>query len=285
MKPNLFIVGAPKAGTTFLYEKLKSHPELFFPKIKELNYFSFDELMSLSYYKDYKIKDVKKYLNFYKKNTSQKYLIDPSVSYFSFSNVPNKIHDFNPNSKIVIILRNPIKRAFSHHQMDVRMGYSKLDIKSYISLGKKDPHFIQYIQNSLYFENISAFLKVFKRENICILMLEEIELDINKLFSFLEISNDATQQEFGERVNENKVATNFISRYMQKNRDVVSILKMFVPKKTSDYFKQFFYKKGIAKKMDKETYNLLYSCFKNDIENLSSLLNLDLISLWNIKKQ
>ena len=43
-KPNLFIVGAPKAGTTFLYTALMDHPEVFFPKNKEPNHFASEEL-------------------------------------------------------------------------------------------------------------------------------------------------------------------------------------------------------------------------------------------------
>ena len=41
-KPNLFIVGAPKCGTTFLYHYLKQHPEIFFPDFKEPHFFGSD---------------------------------------------------------------------------------------------------------------------------------------------------------------------------------------------------------------------------------------------------
>ena len=56
-KPNLFLVGAPKAGSTFLWTILKEHKDIFFstnPE-KEINYFSYDELNNNSYYRDYKI--------------------------------------------------------------------------------------------------------------------------------------------------------------------------------------------------------------------------------------
>ena len=57
-KPNLFLVGAPKAGSSLLWTMLKEHKDIFFstnPE-KEINYFSYDELIQNSYYKDFKIK-------------------------------------------------------------------------------------------------------------------------------------------------------------------------------------------------------------------------------------
>ena len=73
-KPNLFVVGAPKSGTSFLFEKLKRHKDIFMPETEELNFFSKEELSLHSYYSDYKINSFKKYIELYKTSEDQKNL-------------------------------------------------------------------------------------------------------------------------------------------------------------------------------------------------------------------
>ena len=95
-KPNLFLVGAPKAGSSLLWTMLKEHKDIFFstnPE-KEINYFSYDELKQNSYYKDYKVKSEYDYLKVFKKGQSVKYLVDGSVSYFAYPTVPKKLYEF-----------------------------------------------------------------------------------------------------------------------------------------------------------------------------------------------
>ncbi|MGY8932505.1 MAG: sulfotransferase, partial [Flavobacteriales bacterium] len=124
-KPNLFLVGAPKAGSSLLWTMLKEHKDIFFstnPE-KEINYFSYDELTHNSYYKDYKVKSEYDYLKVFKKGQSVKYLVDGSVSYFAYPSIPKKLYEFNSDAKIIVIVRDPILRAFSHYNMDKRMGY------------------------------------------------------------------------------------------------------------------------------------------------------------------
>ena len=282
-QPNLFIVGAPKAGTTFLFAALKDHPELHFPKIKELNHFSFDELSVNSYYKDYKIKERKKYLSLYSSAENQKYIVDASVSYFAFPSVAEKLYQFNPDSKIIIALRNPIKRAFSHYQIDKRMGHAEESFMSYIAGHKNDPHYLQYVQNSLYFENISNYLKYFKRENIHILLLEKIEAELDGLYQFLGIERIDSSVTTDTVVNANKAPRNSVARYLQKNRKLVSALKFVVPKKLINGFKNVLYKPAPKTTIDKESAIFLYNCFRNDIQSLSDLINVDLFQLWDLK--
>jgi hypothetical protein len=284
IKPNLFIIGAPKAGTTFLFEKLKNSNDFFFPKLKELNYFSFNDLNEKSYYNDYKVNTLDKYLSFYKNTESAKYIIDGSVSYFTSENALKDIAGFNPESKIIIILRNPIQRAFSHYQMDKRMGYATKNFKDYLK-DKSDRHYHEYIENSLYFQNIKIATKYFSAKNIIILTLEEISKNLDRLSSFLELNLETiSEKDLGEKINENKAPKNFLGRMMQKNRKLVSILKIFIPKKISDKIKSPFY--GDAKKefITEEEYSLIYNILREDIENLSLYLDVNLIEFWKINK-
>jgi hypothetical protein len=284
IKPNLFIIGAPKAGTTFLFEKLKNSNDFFFPKLKELNYFSFNDLNEKSYYNDYKVNTLDKYLSFYKNTESAKYIIDGSVSYFTSENALKDIASFNPESKIIIILRNPIQRAFSHYQMDKRMGYATKNFKDYLN-DKSDRHYHEYVENSLYFQNIEIAKKYFSAKNIIILTLEEISKNLDRLSTFLELNLETiSEKDLGEKINENKAPKNFLGRMMQKNRKLVSILKIFIPKKISDKIKSPFYEDAKKEFITEEEYSLIYNILREDIENLSLYLDVNLIEFWKINK-
>ena len=122
MKVDFFIVGAPKAGTTSLYHYLNEHLEVEMSSQKEPDYFSDDALQEQGlYYGKNRIDTLDKYNNLFV-NHQAKLRGEGSVSYFFYDDVPNKIKKYNPDSKIIIMLRNPIDRAFSHYLMDYRLG-------------------------------------------------------------------------------------------------------------------------------------------------------------------
>jgi len=269
-KPNLFIIGAPKSGTTLLYNKLKNHPELFFPKIKELNYFSYEYLNKYSYYKDFKIKSEKKYLSFFKNGYNKKYLIDASVSYFTFHDIPNKIKKFNPEAKFIIMVRNPYKRAHSHYLMDKRMGYADNSLLHYL----KEPtsfHYRQYIFNSQYEKQYKNYEKIFESKKILILELENIHKDYKKIFSFLKIK--PFYVDFTEKVNENKISKNFIGDFTLKNRGLIEKIKLIIPTKVSKYLKKTIYSKGEITPIRKDEAIELKNLIKKDYKKFKTTLN------------
>ena len=246
-KPNLFLVGAPKAGSSLLWTMLKGHKDVFFttnPE-KEINYFSYNELSMNSYYKDYKIKSEKEYLKAFKNGQKAKYLADGSISYFAYASIPKKLYDFNSEAKIVIIVRDPIDRAFSHYKMDKRMGYATAPFLEYlINKDNKYDQFInQYIENSLYFKKTNNFLEYFDEDQIFVMRLEEIETDFAQLCRFLDIENlfDITSK---QTINPNKIPVNIISRTLQHNRYLATMLKKVIQQKVIRYLNPFLYKKA-----------------------------------------
>ena len=277
-KPNVFIVGAPKAGTSFLWDKLRKHQEVFFsinPE-KELNYFADKELQKESYYKYYRIKDETKYLQCFSAAKLERSIVDGSVSYFAYPAVPQRIYNFNPNAKIVIILRDPIKRAFSHYQMDKRMGYATQPLVEYLKRPLAYPaHYHQYINNSLYARNIKNFLKVFGEKQVLILWLKEIGTgDFESLYNFLEIKKDILFIDSIEAINKNKVPRNFISRILQHNRRFTTRLKKVIPKRVVKLFENFLYKEAEKVEMTKTEEEALRFCLESDIQETKSMYNL-----------
>ena len=122
MKVDFFIVGAPKAGTTSLHHYLNEHPEIEMSTQKEADFFSDESLQKQGlYYGKNRIDTLEKYHNLFPSIQEKKYG-EASVSYLFYEDVPKKIKEYNSNGKIIIMLRNPVERAFSHYLMDYRLG-------------------------------------------------------------------------------------------------------------------------------------------------------------------
>ena len=118
--PNLFIVGAPKAGTSSLYEYLKKIPGIYMSPIKEPHYFDIQTIPTN--HKLNPIRDKKKYLSLFKKVKDEKIVGEASPGYLSDPQAPKLIHQVSPNARIIISLRNPVQRAFSEYLMYVNYG-------------------------------------------------------------------------------------------------------------------------------------------------------------------
>lgn len=111
---NLFIIGAQKCGTSTLFDNLVKHKNIYGGEIKEKNFFSHDGL--------YK-KGVDVYHNMYpnlsilKKTPKNSYFLDASPSYLSQKDAAHKIFKYNPKAKFIVMMRNPVDRAFSAWNM------------------------------------------------------------------------------------------------------------------------------------------------------------------------
>ena len=139
MKVDFFIVGAPKAGTTSLYYYLNEHPEIEMSTQKETDFFSDSAIQKQGlYYGKNRIDTEEKYNGLF--NTQKKDVIfgEGSVSYLFYPTVAQEIKAYNPIAKIIIMLRNPIDRAFSHYLMDYRLGLVSDSFEDIIN--KKSKH-------------------------------------------------------------------------------------------------------------------------------------------------
>ena len=281
-KVDFFIVGAPKAGTTSLYFYLNEHPQIEMSSVKEPDYFSNKEMQTQNlYYKKQRIDTLKKYNALY---SEKKNLVrgEASVSYLYYNGVPKKIFEYNTKSKIIIMLRNPVERAFSHYLMDKRLGYISENFETIINQKYSDKKlnlfYQQYIELGKYTEQIKRYFDVFRSENILFIDYDDFvsrtSQEIDKVYSFLNIDNSATSQV-------NKI----YNSYTNPNNKIVSYLYSFVfLRSVANYFFSALIKEKILRLffvhsekpvLIKESRNLLINYFSKDINNLSKLLNKD----------
>lgn len=227
-KANLFIVGAMKAGTTFFTEILSQHPQVYLSPIKEPHYFinSLPEnlyepsrFFSVENYfaKDYPgplhIAKVEK-LDHYQKlfsmaSEAHLYRAEASTAYLHAPESAGLIHEYNPNAKIIILLREPLKRAFSHYNMDKGLGRVKKEFDTLITeeivkYNNASLPWNSYLGMSFYMNPIQKYRSLF--DNVLVVNFEDLTKDKKKTLKlvsdFLNISEFTIKDV--ERTNETK---------------------------------------------------------------------------------
>jgi len=175
-RPNLFIVGARKCGTTSLYHYLKSHPRVFMSAVKEPHYFSSDLGFQLHLYRT-----LDEYLSLFQKAKPHHACVgEASTSYFDSKIAAGRIEAMNPKSRIVIMLRDPVDYLYAFHNELLFRGrigeadFGKALDKPQAAVGGR----IDYRQMVREWpENIRRFLKLFGRMRVHVIVFEDFIKD------------------------------------------------------------------------------------------------------------
>lgn len=174
MKPNFLIVGAAKSGTTALYKYLKEHPEIFMSSIKETHFFAkkyknlpfegpYDDGFGSNTLQDLSLKE---YYKLFDNASKYKMVGEVSPDYLYYNDCAQDIKKHLGDIKIIIILRNPIERAFSAYSHLLRDGKEDLSFKQGLKKEnyrmKKNWDYIYHYKNvGLYFEQVKKYLEEF----------------------------------------------------------------------------------------------------------------------------
>lgn len=175
--PTFLCIGAPKCGTTWLYDCLKQHPDVFLPDTKELHFFN--RIMGEDLYTS---KGPEWYAAFYANASPHQARGDITPFYMREPYVPARIKQTLPNSKMIVLLRDPANRAYSEYCMWSRRWSKKKLNYTFDQLVQNpdlDRHLILY--GSRYAEQIGNFLEYFSSDRILFLFTEEIKADPQRL--------------------------------------------------------------------------------------------------------
>jgi len=227
--PNLFIVGAPKSGTTFLYHYLKQHPDIYFPNFKEPHFFGSDLIRRNGAYN----LSLEEYQDLFK--TDKKIIGEASTFYIFSKNAPEEIYNFNPKAKIIIMLRDLVDLVHSVHSQFVFSGdeviedfTQALELENSRLSGDKIPNQTTVVNKLFYTsnilslpKNIQSFIDYFGRENIKFIDLDDIKKNPKRVYSetleFLNINQNLNISDF-KIINKNKtykskIVRDFIKKY------------------------------------------------------------------------
>lgn len=271
--PNFLLVGATKAATTWLYQCLKEHSEIFVPSLKEVNYFSYRYSEGESWY-----------LSFFEDVAEQKAIGELSPSYMICDDSPQRIYSLNPNMRLIFMLRDPIERAYSQYCMELRYNTVSENIEQEFDLEST------IVQESLYYKHISAFTKLFPQENLKFIIYDDIKTNpqqvLSNLFEFLsvdaEFENPAIFKQSYAKLPRQKFARLYtlavaVYRWINNNNSVGrKILNNLKSQGFNDKFHQLNSVEKEYPQLSIDKKRELANFYQEDIKQLSQLLDRDL---------
>ena len=207
--PDFLVIGAKRCGTTSLYRHLPEHQCISRSLRDNIGFFNDNYHLGINWYKSL-FPTI-----FYKKKMESKnkhcLFFDVTSGYMEEELTAKNVHEVNPNQKIIVILRNPVDRAYSHYHVNVKEKSEKRSfedavfeemnrIKSERIIQNKNknlrvftPNNIHYLKKGFYALQLKSWFKIFPREQILVLSTEEFQEDQNliykKIFDFLNIPN------------------------------------------------------------------------------------------------
>ncbi len=189
--PNFIIIGAQRCGTTTLYHYLVQHPQVAEASVKEVHYFDLDFTKGTPWYRSHFITSI--YKSYIERVTKRNLLVGEASPYYIFHpHVPKRVAQLLPSAKLILLLRNPVDRAYSHYYNEIRWGFETvssfekaIDIEAERLAGEVDKmmadehyysynhHHFSYLARGIYLEQVERWLKFFDREQLLILKSED----------------------------------------------------------------------------------------------------------------
>ncbi len=274
--PNLFIVGAGKAGTTSLYEYLKKIPEIYMSSPKEPNYFN-----KISMADDHplpKVRTEEKYLELFKNIKDEKILGDAS-HYLRDPDAPNLIHQVSPKAKILISIRDPVERLFSEYLMHFSRGFISSsfsqEIENNIQNGPNPHKNGIKMDGSLYTESIKRYWKIFGHEQVKVIIFEEFikneKATIVEILKFLEL--DKTLSNFSAKKHNPYVTSRgSIAQQILNSKKIKRIARALMPESTRRTLAYYILLDKSKPKMSEKDRETLIKFYKGDVEQLKLIL-------------
>ncbi len=174
--PDFIGVGAPRSGTTWLAQLLNQHPEVYLdPNFKEIHFFDKNYQRGLAWYS-----------RFFKDQPTHRICGEFTPSYMNREANIQRIQHMNPHVKIIVNLRNPVKRAFSHYMQRKRFTHNLGSFECIIEANSD-----QILDFGEYGRQLTEILSLFPREQVHIIIFEDLVKDpqqcLTELLSFLNL--------------------------------------------------------------------------------------------------
>lgn len=298
-KVDFFVIGVARGGTTSLYHYLQQHPGIFLPKVKECNFFSSVESLDKEVYanpkpgKEYHMRIIRSKEVYdalfteaqpgqLKGEISPAYIWDPTSA--------KRIYEHNKNAKIIVSLRNPIERAYSHYLMHYHTGYERSpSFEEALEASRKEiwGGGNQYLEMGLYHDQLKAYYELFDPERIKVIISEEWTKKngdaLNDIYQFLgldAVTNTDLEESHNASVQlKNKGLLDFL-----RTETIKKSINRVLPEKAKEKIKEhIFYKESEKRSLDKTTYDSLKEYFTEDLRKTEKLIGKDLGKIWDIE--
>lgn len=303
--PNLFIIGAPKCGTTSLYEYLRGHPEIFMSVVKEPCYFARD--LARDHSGNFLVygRDEKQYADLFADAGTAKRLGEGSTRYLYSREAPALIHEASGDARIIAMLRNPIDMIHSLHAHKLAAGTE--DIENFEDAlasepdrmaGKRlpqhsNPLLATYRDRARFGEQLPRWFDTFGRDRVHVMIFEDMvrqpEEQFRRLLEFLGVDPTYRPESFAAYNTAHGARSTFIRRILN-GRIPQWFVWGLMPRMLGDtrtrgivrsFRHSWFHRKPIQKgALRPETRARLEEEFLPDVARLSEMLGRDLGEVW-----
>jgi hypothetical protein len=307
--PNFFLAGAPKTGTTSLYHYLRQHPDIYLTAVKEPCFFATEmrpdnfsrqfavsmrqSSLNLLKYLDGPmsghnpggiITDWNRYLELFKNVTTETAIGEASACYLWSAKAPANIHAQIPNAKIVVILRDPVERAFSQYLQYAAGGLLTRGFRQHVDLCLRNnaPIFgllSPFLEYGLYYEQVKRYLDLFSPPQVRIYLYEEAWRNpqqlLRDLFCFLgvdvQVEVDTSVRSLQRR------APKWTSmQYLLRKSGLLPVVKRLLPASFQEHLRAALFRQKSSLQLDPKDRQYVIEYYRDDIQNLSNLLGRDL---------
>ncbi|MBA2237763.1 MAG: sulfotransferase [Lysobacter sp.] len=196
--PNLFVIGAPRCGTTSLFAALKQHPDVYASVLKEPHFYATDLPVQ-----PHTVCDPEDYQRLFAAARDQRYRAEASVWYFYSHDAPALIAKAHPNARVVLLLRNPVDMLISLYDLYLRTG-NEGDTNPETALARTGeagfpttyfPFGLHYLRLLDFTTPLMRWRSFFPERQLRVLMFEEMYSDpeqgFRELCDWLDIDPDA----------------------------------------------------------------------------------------------
>lgn len=289
-KVDFFCVGVAKAGTTTLHDLLSLQDSISLPARKETNYFSFGLSgkpaftgpLDNSSVNEPTITSIDEYIADF--DAQQESMIGEVCPSYALRGTANNIHKHNPKAKIIILLREPVSRAFSNYQHLVRDGREYGSFEDALSaeadrLAQGWEWFWGLKTNSLYFDTVNEYVERFGQENVKVVFFEDFvqnqEQQLKAVLDFIGLDSESTKYEEFNSNRSGIVSANwrFLHKTLLSEGLLNSMLRTILPeslrKKLGALLKSFSTVRG---EIAIETRSSLSRDFADDLTQLNNLI-------------
>jgi hypothetical protein len=309
--PNFFIVGAPKAGTTSLYSYLEQHAQVYMSPIKELHYFAFEyrlenfskeerpriarDMRSLEEYLRGDMREKRfgalvaswdDYLRVFRNVSDEIAIGEATPCYLWSESAARNIATRIPHARIIINLRNPVDRAYSHYLHMLTAGSTRRSFREQICANlrcekKQIGSLWPFLEFGRYHEQIKRYFNEFPRSQIHISFYEALQREpgllVSDLFAFLGVDRNFTA-DVSHRHNEPRIPKLAGAAYYLKGSHVWPYLRSLAPRPLSPRVRSLLLRSRASLAMEPADRVFLTEYYRDDNLKLAALLNCDLSS-------
>jgi hypothetical protein len=302
--PDFIIAGSAKSGTTAIHLMLDQHPDVYMSAIKETNYFIHGYESTRNYVEhrgqltlenqsESDITDtLAKYETLFEGASEGQILGEASPWYLINDQVPERIKAHNPNTKVIVILRNPSDVAFANFVHQIRDRAESLSVEQIEEVFNPEHYkvknlhpFASHLRLPEYSTHLPAYLNVFDPSVLHIMIYEEFLSDrskaVGELFEFLGLSKDVPI-DVDKRVNISGMPkSDKLQDYIQGSMRFKKLVGLVVSKKSRRKIRAVIEALNTGSKatMDDKIRKRFDDLYTKDLEFVESLFNRE-ISSW-----